>query len=139
MREHIAHRDRPVAGSSDRSFGLVFSGFFLIFGLLPLWQGNALRSWALVASVAFLVLALLAPSVLGPFNRIWTKFGLLLHRIVSPVALGILFFCVVTPTGLLLRLSGRDLLRLRFDKTVASYWIARVPPGPSAESLKNQF
>jgi hypothetical protein len=87
----------------------------------------------------FLALALLAPASLGPFNRIWAKFGQLLHRIVSPVALAILYYCVVTPTGLLLRLLGKDVLRLHFDKAAASYWIPRTPPGPAAESLKNQF
>jgi hypothetical protein len=139
VREHTPNHGKVVAGSSNRSFGLIFSGVFLIAGLLPLLAGNSLRYWALAVSGVFLAVALLVPSILGPFNRIWTKFGALLHRIVSPVALAILFFCVVTPTGLLLRLFGKDVLRLRFDKTAASYWIPRTPPGPAAESLKNQF
>ena len=87
----------------------------------------------------FLLLAALVPGVLAPANRLWTKFGLLLHHIVSPIALGILFFLVVTPTGLLMRLFGKDPLRLRFDPDADSYWIKRDPPGPAADSLKNQF
>jgi hypothetical protein len=139
VRERPLNHAKVVEGSSNRSFGLVFSGFFLIVALLPAVHGNSPRYWALVVSAVFLALALSVPSVLGPFNRIWVKFGQLLHRIVSPVALAILFFCVVTPTGLLLRLLGKDVLRLRFDKAAASYWIPRTPPGPAAESLKNQF
>ncbi len=87
----------------------------------------------------FLVLTLSVPKVLGPANRMWTKFGLLLHNIVSPLALGILFYLVVTPTGLLMRIFGKDPLRLRLDTAADSYWITRSPPGPDAESLKNQF
>ncbi|HQR50033.1 MAG TPA: SxtJ family membrane protein, partial [Methylophilaceae bacterium] len=95
--------------------------------------------WALELSGGFLLLALVIPRVLAPANRAWTKFGLLLHDIVSPIALGILFFVVVTPTGLLMRLLGKDPLRLRFERSAKSYWIVRTPPGPDAESLKNQF
>ena len=97
------------------------------------------RLWAMVVAGAFLVLALFVPKVLGPANHLWTKFGLLLHNIVSPLALGILFYFVVTPTGLLMRIFGKDPLRLRFDAAADSYWIKRTPPGPDAESLKNQF
>jgi len=92
-----------------------------------------------VVSGLFLLLAVLVPRVLAPANRLWTKFGLLLHHIVSPLALGVLFFLVVTPTGLLMRLFGKDPLRLRFDPAADSYWIKRDPPGPAADSLKNQF
>lgn len=139
MHEHIRHHIAPVAGSSDRSFGVVFSVFFLIVGLLPLLNGKGAHLWALVASGVFMSAALLAPATLAPFNRIWIRFGLLLHRIAGPVALGILFICAVTPTALLMRLFGKDPLRLRFDKNATSYWIMRNPPGPTAESLKNQF
>ena len=139
MGEHNPKRSRLVEGSSNRTFGLAFSGFFLIVGLLPLMHGNPFRYWALAAAGALLVPTILAPAVLAPFNRLWMKLGELLHRIVSPVALAMLFFCVVTPIGLLLRLLGKDVLRLRFDRAASTYWITRTPPGPSAESLKNQF
>lgn len=139
MHEHTPRHNAPAPGSSDRSFGLVFTFFFLIVGLLPTLHGHGIRLWALELSGGFLLLALVIPRVLAPANRAWTKFGLLLHDIVSPIALGILFFVVVTPTGLLMRLLGKDPLRLRFERSAKSYWIVRTPPGPDAESLKNQF
>jgi hypothetical protein len=77
--------------------------------------------------------------VLSPLNRLWLRFGLLLHKIVSPLVLGIMFFLVITPIGLLMRAVGKDLLRLKFDKRSSSYWIERLPPGPPPESLKDQF
>lgn len=139
MNEHHPHNIAPVEGSSDRSFGLVFAVFFLTIGLLPLLHDQGPRLWAVCVSLIFGVVAFVAPTILAPLNRLWTRFGILLHRIVSPVALGILFFGVVAPTGLLMRLLGKDPLRLRMDKTATSYWIVRSPPGPTAESLKNQF
>lgn len=139
MHEHTPRHTDPTLGSSNRSFGFVFTVFFVIVGLLPLLNGGGIRLWALGVSAVFLLLALVAPKILAPANRAWTKFGLLLHKIVSPIALGILFFGVVTPTGFVMRLLGKDLLRQRFDRSATTYWIARTPPGPDAESLKNQF
>ncbi len=128
-----------AGGASERSFGLVFSAFFLVVSLLPLLSGHGLRLWAVVASLICGIVALAFPVILAPFNRMWTKFGMLLHNIASPIALAILFYGVVTPTGLVMRLLGKDPLRLRIDRSAASYWIERSPPGPDAESLKNQF
>jgi hypothetical protein len=128
-----------IQASSDRGFGLVFAVFFGAVGLLPLLQGNAPRLWAVVAAGVTLVVAMLAPALLRPFNRLWTRFGTLLHSVVSPVALAVVFFGVVTPTGLLMRLFGKDLLGLRFDRNAASYWVKRTPPGPTADSLRQQF
>ena len=139
MHEHTPRHASPIQRSSDRSFGLVFAAVFLIIALYPLLHAAGVRLWAIAVSGVFLLLALFLPHVLAPANRLWTKFGLLLHNIVSPIALGILFFLVVTPTGLLLRFFKKDPLRLRFDSAAASYWIKRDPPGPAADSLKNQF
>lgn len=139
MHEHQAHHQLPVEGSSDRSFGLVFTVFFAIVALLPLLHGGKARLWAAGLSGIFLLLAWWVPAILAPLNRLWMRFGLLLHRIVSPLALGILFFLVVTPTGLLMRLFGKDPLRLKRDEAAASYWIERDPPGPAADSLKQPF
>lgn len=139
MHEHIRHHEQVTEASSDRNFGLVFTVFFLIVAFLPLLHGQSLRIWAVGVSLIFGGISIAIPTILAPLNRIWTKFGLLLHRIVSPIALGILFFLVVTPTAVLMRLFGKDPLRLVIDKTVPSYWIERAPPGPEAESLKNQF
>jgi hypothetical protein len=139
MHEHTPRHTSQIQSSSDRSFGFVFAAVFLIVALYPLVHAAGIRLWAVAISGLFLLLAALVPQVLAPANRLWTKFGLLLHHIVSPLALGVLFFLVVTPTGLLMRLFGKDPLRLRFDPAADSYWIKRDPPGPAADSLKNQF
>jgi hypothetical protein len=139
MHEHTPRHTSQIQSSSDRSFGFVFAAVFLIIALYPLLHAAGIRIWAVAVSGVFLLLAALVPQVLAPANRLWTKFGMLLHHIVSPIALGILFFLVVTPTGLLMRLFGKDPLRLRFDPAADSYWIKRDPPGPAADSLNNQF
>lgn len=136
--ESYERRD-DITGSSDRSFGIVFAAVFAVIGLLPLVFGGGVRLWSLSVGAAFLAIALAVPSLLAPLNRIWLRFGLLLHRIVSPLVLGIMFFLVITPMGLVMRALGKDLLRLKSDKGLSSYWIERVPPGPPPESLKDQF
>ena len=103
----------PPKGSSDRSLSLLVA-------LLPLLHGAPVRQWALLVFAVFLIASLVAPSILAPLNRLWTQFGRLLHRIVSPIALGILYYGVVTPTGLLMRLFGKDPLRLKLDRE--AFW-----------------
>lgn len=132
-------REEKIEGSSNRSFGFVFAAFFGLVGLLPLVLGRAPRIWAFGLSGIFLLAALLVPSVLAPLNRLWLKFGLLLHRVVNPVVLGIMFFLVITPMGWLVRAMGKDLLRLRRDPAASTYWIERDPPGPAPETFKDQF
>ena len=132
-------RVEVIEGGSNRSFGITFAIVFAVIGLLPLLSGSSVRLWSLVASTLFLLCALLLPSVLAPLNRAWLWFGLRLHRIVSPVVLGIMFFLVITPIGLAMRALGKDPLRLKFDKVSSSYWIERTPPGPPPESFKDQF
>lgn len=133
------HRHVETRGSSDRVFGFVFAIVFLIIGLYPLVDDRPVRLWGLALAAMLAVAALLVPRLLASANRLWTRLGLLLHRIVSPVALGIMFFLVITPIALLMRLRGKDPLRLRFAPDLPSYWIDRLPPGPKAESLKDQF
>jgi hypothetical protein len=133
------HRDERIEGSSDRSFGFVFAVVFAIIAAWPLISGGGLRRWALAVAVAFLAIALLRPVLLAPLNRRWMAFGLLLARVVSPVALGILFFVVFWPIGLVMRLFGADPLRLRRDAKADSYWIRRQPPGPPPQSMDRQF
>jgi hypothetical protein len=132
-------RRELIQRSSDRSFGFVFAAVFFIIGLLPLLAGRSAYIWLLVIGAGFLLVALAAPTLLAPLNRLWGRFGLLLHRVVSPLVLGIMFFLVVTPTALLMRVFGKDPLRLKFDNAASSYWIDRIPPGPTPESLKEQF
>ncbi len=134
------HRQQmPPKTSSDRGFGLVFTAFFAIIAGLPLVHGHPPRWPLLAVAVVFLSLALIKPGILAPLNRLWTKFGELLHRLMNPVIMGLMFFVVLTPMALLMRLTGKDPLRLRLDHDTDSYWIPRQPPGPPPESLKNQF
>src|SRR5262245_4137765 len=139
MSHESLEREDTVKGPSNRSFGFVFAAVFLVIGLLPLIGGHSVLVWSLATGAAFAVVAVAIPSILAPLNRLWLKFGLLLHRIVSPVVLGILFFVVITPMGIGMRLFGKDPLRLRIDRSTKSYWIERVPPGPAPETLKDQF
>ncbi len=132
-------RAPPVKTSSDRSFGLVFAAVFAIVGLIPLVRAQPVRAWALGIAAAFVVVALVRPALLAPANRLWTRLGALLHRIVNPVVTGLLFYLAVTPTGLIIRAMGRDPLRLRRDPAAESYWIRRDPPGPPPESMPQQF
>lgn len=133
------HREAGVEGSSNRSFGWVFTAFFLILALLPLLGGGGVRYWALAASGAMAVVTLARPSLLEVPNRLWGRFGLWLGRVVSPVMSAVIFYGVVTPIGLAMRLAGKDFLRLRRDPVATSYWIVRDPPGPPPESMSDQF
>jgi hypothetical protein len=132
-------RQEEVKPSSDRGFGLVIAAFFLLMGLWPLVHAEAVRWWALVLAAVFAFLALMWTAALGPLNRLWTKLGVFLYGVVSPLVLGLLFYATVTPIALLMRVVGKDPLRLRRDPDAASYWIERTPPGPPPKSMKNQF
>ncbi len=139
----LTHEDfsRPeeVHGSSDRSFGLVFAGFFTIVGGLSLWRGGHWWPYAFVLAAAFAGVALARPGLLAPLNRLWMKFGLLLSKIMNPIVLGLLFFITMVPMGLVMRAMGKDLLRLKRDPAARSYWIERAPPGPPPGSMRNQY
>ena len=138
-----SHEDlrRNLSGRepSDRSFGLVFGGFFALLGLWPLLRGQPVRIWALAVSGLFLAFAWRYPMALGPANRWWMKLAHLLQRVVSPVVMGILYFVVLTPGAVIMRWCGRDALALRPDAARDSYWNPRTPPGPPARSMENQF
>ena len=118
---------------------MVFAAVFAVVGLIPLVFDRAPRLWALGVAGLFVAAAVIVPSVLAPLNRVWTALGLVLHRIVGPIALGVVFFVVIAPMGFVFRLFGKDPLRLRFDSTSPSYWIDRKPPGPPPQSLRDQF
>ena len=120
---------------SNRSFGIVFFVVFLIIATYPLTNGDELRLWSLIISIVFLFLGLLNSKILNPLNKLWFKFGIFLGKIISPLIMGIIFFLVVTPIGLVMRLLNRDLLNLRFNNN-GSYWIEKTEP---KSKMKNQF
>ena len=121
--------------SSNRSFGIVFFIVFLLIALYPLLKDNDLRIWSLVISFIFLILGLINSKILTPLNRLWFKFGLLLGKFISPLMMGIIFFLVVTPIGIIMRLLKKDLLNLKYNKK-ETYWIDKS--GPKSK-MKNQF
>ena len=121
--------------SSNRSFGIVFFIVFLLIGTYPLLNNDHVRIWSLIISTVFLILGLLNSKTLLPLNKIWFKFVILLGKIISPLIMGLIFFVVVTPIGLLMRLFNKDLLNLKFNKS-KSYWIEKSEP---KSKMKNQF
>tara|TARA_B110000003_G_scaffold12759_1_gene12791 strand:- start:70 stop:453 length:384 start_codon:yes stop_codon:yes gene_type:complete len=120
---------------SNRSFGIVFFAVFLIIAIYPLINSGELRLWSLIISITFLVLGLVNSKILNPLNKFWFKFGIFLGKIISPFVMGIIFFLVVTPIGLLMRLLNKDLLNLKFNNS-HSYWIEKTEP---RSKMKNQF
>ncbi len=132
-------RESEVTSSSDRSFGVVMTVVFSAIGLWPLLETGDVRLWSLIVAGGFALLALVRPVTLAPLNRAWFKFSLLLGRVVTPIVMAIIFFLVVTPTGLLMRVFGKYPLRLKFEPQAKTYWIDREPPGPAPETMRNQF
>lgn len=128
--EVFSREEKTVAGS-DRSFGVVMALALAAVSLLNVWHSGRLWPWTGGLATLFLAAGLLRPSVLNPLNRVWLKFGLLLHAVVNPVVMALLFYGTVLPTGLVMRMLGKDLLRLKRQPEADSYWIARQPPGPS--------
>ena len=120
---------------SNRSFGIVFFAVFLIIALWPLLKSESLRFWSVAVSLIFLILGLINSKILTPLNKMWMKFGLLLGNIVSPIVMGIIFFGVVTPTGLLMKLFGKDILELKKNKK-NTYWKKKDNLN---NNMKNQF
>lgn len=130
---------RKVTVGTERNFGIIFAVVFAIVGLAPLYRTGLVRWWAVAVGVAFLICAFVAPRLLRPLNLLWFKFGLLLHHVVNPIVMGVLYFGAVVPMGLLVRALGKDLLRLKIDKAAASYWIPRDPPAPPPGGMTKQF
>ena len=126
---------KDIKIGSNKSFGVVFFLVFLLISLYPLINDGNLRIWSFVISIIFLILGILNSKILSPLNKIWFKFGLLLGKIISPIVMGIIFFIVVTPTGLILRLFQKDVLNLKFNNN-NTYWIEKSGP---KSNMKNQF
>ena len=128
-------KNTEIKISSERNFGIVFFIVFLLIALYPLTYGGEIRIWSVLISLIFLILGLLNSKLLSPLNKLWFKFGIFLGKIVSPLIMGIIFFLVVTPIGFIMRLLGKDVLNLKFNKN-RSYWIEKN--GPKSK-MKNQF
>ncbi len=121
--------------SSNQSFGIVFFIVFLLIALYPIIYNGNIRIWSLIISFIFIILGLLNSKILTPLNKLWFKFGIFLGKIVSPLIMGVIFFFVVTPIGLIMRMLGKDVLNLKQNKD-KSYWIEKS--GPKSK-MKNQF
>jgi hypothetical protein len=132
-------RDETVIGPSDRSFGIVMAAAIAVMSLLNWWHGGRTWRWAGAIAILFFAASLLYPAALKPLNRLWLKLGLLLHKVVNPIVMALLFFGAVLPTGIIMRALGKDLLQLKRRPDATSYWIDRCPPGPAPESMKDQF
>ena len=135
----VFSREEKIVAGSDRTFGIVMAAALAAVTLLNGWHSGRLWPWTGVVAALFLLGAMLRPSVLHPLNLIWLRFGLLLHRVVNPVVMALLFYGTVLPTGLVMRMMGKDLLRLKRQPGADSYWIVRKPPGPSPETMRDQF
>ena len=122
--------------SSNRSFGIVFFFVFVIVSLWPLTNENSLRVWSIFVAIIFLILGLMNSKLLTPLNILWAKFGKLLGFIIAPIVMGIVFFVVITPTGLIMKIIGKDLLNNKYNNKIKSYWINR---GKLKSTMKQQF
>ena len=124
-----------VKTGSNRSFGIVFFLVFLLIAFYPLLNDRSIHIWSLIISLIFLTLGIINSSILSPLNKIWFKFGILLGKIISPLVMGIIFFIVVTPIGILMKILKKDLLNLKYNNN-KSYWIEKNEP---KSKMKNQF
>jgi hypothetical protein len=124
-----------MKNSSNKSFGILFFIVFLIIGLWPLYHSNPIRLWSVIVAVIFLILGLLNSKILSPFNKVWVKFGELLGKIIAPIIMFIVFFVILTPLSLVVRIFKKDLLKLKYSKE-KSYWIKREK---NIGSMKKQF
>ena len=120
---------------SNRNFGIVFSIVFLIIAIWPILNQNEIRIWSIIISLIFLILGLINSKFLSPLNKVWFKFGVILGSVIAPIVMGIVFFFVVTPTGLIMKALGKDILALKRNKN-NTYWLEK---DNSNNNLKNQF
>ena len=134
MFENISHY--KIKAGTERGFGLVFAAVFVIISLYPLWFGKNIHLWACIIAFIFFFFAVFLPKALIVPNKLWFKFGSFLGAIVSPIIMGMIFFLTVTPTGMIMRLLGKDILKQNIDKRIDSYWIKKIK---TVSSMKNQF
>ena len=128
-------KNNKIKIGSNKSFGIVFFTVFLIIAIWPLLNGYEIRYWSLIISIVFLLLGILNSKILTPLNKMWFKFGILLGNVIAPIVMSIIFFLIVTPTSLLMKLFGKDILGIKKNRS-KSYWIEKS--GPKSK-MKNQF
>jgi hypothetical protein len=131
--------DEVIVGPSDRNFGFTMAAVFALIGSVGLYKGSSHAPVWLGIAAVFAGLTLWRPQTLAPANRIWLKLGLLMYRVVNPVIMAILFFAVILPIGLAMRLFGKDFLRLKRNRSLTTYWLPRTDPRPQSESMRQQF
>ncbi len=129
-------KQKEIKISSNKSFGLVFFVIFIIIALWPLINDGNIRIWSIIVSIIFLILGLLNSKILTPFNKLWMRLGALLGIIVSPIVMGVVYFGIITPIGLIMKLFGKDVLNLKLDKNKKTYWTLKkkIP-----SKMKDQF
>jgi len=132
-------RENQIQLGSPRAFGIIFSVVFLIIAIWPIANDGAFHLWAIIVAGLFLLLAIFMPDFLQPLNRIWFHFGLLLHKVVNPLVMGLLFFFTIAPIAIIFRFIGKDPLNRNFDETLETYWLERDPKELTSESMKKQF
>tara|TARA_Y100000591_G_C21797857_1_gene680390 strand:- start:405 stop:812 length:408 start_codon:yes stop_codon:yes gene_type:complete len=125
-----------IESSNERSFGIVFAIFFAILSIYPVINKKDINLYLLILSIIILIIGIFKPSLLYYPNKIWFKFGIFLGKIVSPLVMGIIFFFTVTPTGIIMKLLRKDLLKKKFDVKVRTYWVKK---NKYTGSLRNQF
>ena len=129
-------KQKEIKTSSNKNFGLVFFVIFIIIALWPLLNDGNIRIWSIIVSIIFLILGLLNSKILTPFNKLWMRLGALLGIIVSPIVMGVVYFGIITPIGLIMKLFGKDVLNLKLDKNKKTYWTLKkkIP-----SKMKDQF
>ena len=128
-------KNQKIKIGSNKSFGIVFFIVFLIIAFWPLLNSNEINYWSLAISIIFLILGLANSKILTPLNKIWFKFGILLGNVVGPIVMGIIFFLIVTPTSIIMKILGKDLLHLKKNNN-DSYWIEK---NNLNSNMKNQY
>ena len=124
---------------SNRSFGWLFTAVFTLVGVYSLWRGSTAYPWMFGLASVTAAVTMIRPQWLASLNRAWMKFGELLHHVISPLVLGVIFYGVFTPVRLVMHLAGRDIMKRRFEPAAPTYWVERDPPGPAEDSFKDQF
>lgn len=129
-------KHKEIKTSSNKSFGLVFFVIFILIALWPLFKDGNIRIWSIIVSIVFLILGLLNSKILTPLNKLWMRLGIWLGLIISPIVMAIIYFGVITPIGLILKLFGKDVLNLKIDKNKKTYWTLKKK---ILSKMKDQF